>query len=1621
MKKLIYTIPIITVLLASSGCNGFMKNNSATQFLYGALMNTPPVLSPLQVTPGDTTIVLYQPTFVFVGNPPVTNPGGLVEAYIGPDGGMTYDNITQTVTGTIIAGPIDVSGSNHTFGALPEAPLDANTNYRIIVVASSSSGISVKQSAVLTGGTTPVLPTLQITSVTNTSIALAQPIPIVSGIPAAAITAYIGVNGSIFVDLITGVVSGTIVDTQDVTSSSCTFTPLTVDTDYRIIVVADSGSAGFDARQIVVRTGVTAPVMNALTLTAVTNTTIQLDAPVLSPAGDPPPTVEAYIGPESAISWAPATGVTGTIISGPIDVSVAGHTFGALPEAPLTVDTQYRIIVVATNSAGLDVRQIVVKTGDTAPVMNPLALTAVTNTSIDLTQPTFSATGVPAPTVQAWIGPASGAGAITWDPVAGITNSTQGPFNVAASGHNFTPLTVDTQYRIIVVATSSSGLDVRQLAVKTGDTAPVMDPLTISAVTNTSIALVQPTFTTTGVPAPTVQAWIGPASGAGAITWDPVAGITNSTQGPFDVSAGGHNFTPLTVDTQYRIIVVATSSSGLDVRQLAVKTGDTAPVMDPLTISAVTNTSITLVEPTFTTTGSPAPTVRAWIGPASGAGAITWDPVAGVTNSTQGPFIVVPGGHNFTPLTVDTQYKIIVVATSNSGLDVRQIVVKTGDTAPVMDPLTISAATNTSITLVQPTFTTTGVPAPTVQAWIGPASGAGAITWDPVAGITNSTQGPTNVSAGGWNIVGLTVDTQYKIIVVATSSSGLDVRQLVVKTGDTAPVMDPLTISAATNTSITLVQPTFTTTGVPAPTVQAWIGPASGAGAITWDPVAGITNSTQGPFNVAAGGHNFTPLTVDTQYKIIVVATSSSGLDVRQLVVKTGDTAPVMDPLTLTAVTNTSINLTQPTFTTTGVPAPTVQAWIGPASGAGAITWDPVAGITNSTQGPFNVAAGGHNFTPLTVDTQYKIIVVATSSSGLDVRQLVVKTGDTAPVMNALALTAVTNTSINLTQPTFSTTGVPAPTVQAWIGPASGAGAITWDPVAGITNSTQGPFNVAAGGHNFTPLTVDTQYKIIVVATSSSGLDVRQLVVKTGDTAPVMDPLTISAATNTSITLVQPTFTTTGVPAPTVQAWIGPASGAGAITWDPVAGITNSTQGPTDVSAGGWNIVGLTVDTQYKIIVVATSSSGLDVRQLVVKTGDTAPVMNALALTAVTNTSINLTQPTFTTTGVPAPTVQAWIGPASGAGAITWDPVAGITNSTQGPFNVAAGGHNFTPLTVDTQYKIIVVATSSSGLDVRQLVVKTGDTAPVMDPLTISAVTNTSITLVQPTFTTTGVPAPTVQAWIGPASGAGAITWDPVAGITNSTQGPTNVSAGGWNIVGLTVDTQYKIIVVATSSSGLDLRQLVVKTGDTAPVMNALSITSVSDTAIVLAQPTFSTTGVPAPTVRAWIGQSSSIAWSVATGVTGFSQGPTDVSAGGWNITGLTGDTYYTIIVVAQSSSGLAVRQMAVNTMCVPPIMNNLTLTPGGAGTALITLTQPTFSTTGVPAPSVQAWIGRDGTIGITGTTVTGSLEGPINVSASSYVFGSVVTLTSGLDYRVIVVAQSSCGYSAKQAVATAP
>ncbi len=347
-----------------------------------------------------------------------------------------------------------------------------------------------------------------------------------------------------------------------------------------------------------------------------------------------------------------------------------------------------------------------------------------------------------------------------------------------------------------------------------------------------------------------------------------------------------------------------------------------------------------------------------------------------------------------------------------------------------------------------------------------------------------------------------------------------------------------------------------------------------------------------------------------------------------------------------------------------------------------------------------------------------------------------------------------------------------------------------------------------------------------------------------------------------------------------------------------------------------------------------------------------------------------------------------------------------VTNSLQGPVDVSTGNHAFSGLTSNTTYKIIVVAQNTNGYSVKQVVQSTAGIVSVMNNLSIGSVDSSSITINQPTFSTAGNPAPTVKAYIGvnvTISVSGSV-------VSNSIQGPIDVSTGSYQFAGLISYTTYKIIVIAENAVGYSVKEITQSTTGIAPVLNNLSISNFSTSTISVDQPTFSTAGNPAPTLKAYIGVSGTISVSGSV-VSNSLQGPIDVSSGSYQFASLTVYTTYKIIVVAENAMGYSVKEIVQSTSGIVPVLNNLSI--GNYTSSTVTLVQPTFSTAGNPTPSVNAYIGIDGTISISGSVVSNYLQGPIDVSSGDYQFNGLNLLSN--NYRIITVTENASGFSVKE------
>ncbi len=294
-----------------------------------------------------------------------------------------------------------------------------------------------------------------------------------------------------------------------------------------------------------------APVINSLTLDGYNANSITLEQPVVTTADPPIISIVAYIG-DATLTHTGGGIISGTFYEGPIDVTGGNYKFDSLTE-----NTNYTILVVAQDSDGYSDTQVTQLTSR-IPILNSLAVDSYTATSITLTQPTFSVTGLPGPvTVLAYIGED---GLIT--EAGGVIGGTiiEGGVDVSGGDYVFnTGINPNTNYRIYVVARNANNeyhvVSTTQLTSRV----PVLDPLNILDFNRTEIQIAQPSFSVTGLPVPvSVLAYIGPVA---TITVDVLGNVSGNIGGAVDVSGSGHTFTGLTEDTDYRIIVVARNNN----------------------------------------------------------------------------------------------------------------------------------------------------------------------------------------------------------------------------------------------------------------------------------------------------------------------------------------------------------------------------------------------------------------------------------------------------------------------------------------------------------------------------------------------------------------------------------------------------------------------------------------------------------------------------------------------------------------------------------------------------------------------------------------------------------------------------------------------------------------------------------------------------------------------------------------------------------------------------------------------------------------------------------------------------------------------------------------------------
>jgi alpha-L-arabinofuranosidase len=1271
--------------------------------------------------------------------------------------------------------------------------------------------------------------------------------------------------------------SSTTLNTTQVTSHSVTLTGLTPSTlyDFDVVSANAGGTSATSGNSSFTTAASAAPVISNIVVSSITNTgaTIAWTTDQAS---------------SSQVSYGITTGYgTSTAVSTTLVTSHSVTLTG------LTAGTLYDFAVVSANAANISatsVNSTFTTTG--APVISGVAVTSITNTGATITWTTDQATS----------------SLVNYG--TSVTYSSSTTLNTALlTSHSvtLTGLTPGTLYNFDVVSANGSGTSATSAnsTFTTTAAAPVISNVLVSALTNAGATI---TWTTDQASSSQVNYGITTAYGSST--------AVNTTL----VTSHSVTLTGLTAGTLYDFDVVSTNSgntSGTSANSTFTTTG--APVISNITVTAITNTGVTI---TWTTDQATSSLVNYGVTSSYG------------TSTTVSPALVTSHSVTLTGLTGGTLYDFDVVSVNASG---------------------------TSVTSANNTFTTSGTPVISNVAVSALTSTGATITWttdQPTSSLVNygtstsygssTTVNTTLVTTHSVTLTGLTAGTLYNFDVVSANSTGTSATSAnsSFTTAAPAPVISNIAVAAISNAGATI---TWTTDQASTSLVN--YGTSTAYGSST---AVNTTLSTSHSVTL-------TGLTAGTLYDFDVVsanAGNSSATSANTSFTTTG--APVISSVAVTAITNTSATITWTTdqatsslvnygtsssygssttlnttlvtshsvtlsgltagtlydldvvsanasgtsatsanssFTTTGTPLISNVAVSALTSTSATITWttdQATSSLVNygasasyGSSSPLNSTFGtSHSVTlsGLTAGTLYDFDVVSANASGTSATSgnlSFTTPAATAPIITNIAVTTITNTGATITWTTDQNS-----TSQVNYGTTTAYGSST------TVNTT------LATSHSvtITGLTAGTLYDFVVVSANAS---------------------------NTAATSGNSTFTTTGAPLVSNVAVSGITSTGATITWttdQPTSSQVNygtstsygssTTVNTALVTSHSITLTGLAASTLYDFDVVSANASGTpaaSANSSFTTMAAAAPVISNIVVTAITNTGATITWTTDQTS-----TSLVNYGTTSAYGAST----------SVNPTLVTSHSVTLTGLTAGTLYDFDVVSANSGNTSTTSgnaTFTTTG--MPVISNVVVSGLTNTSATI---TWTTDQGTSSQVN--YGPTSGYG----------TSTPLNPTLATSHSVTLTGLSAGTLYDFDVVSANASGTSAtsgNSTFTTTG--APLISNVAVSGITSTGATITwttdQPTSSLVNYGATSAY---GTSTTLNTALVT-------------SHSVTLTGLTAGTLYDFDVVSANASGTsAASSNSTLTTAGAPVISSVAVNGITTTGATITWTtdQPTSS-----------------------------------------------------------------------------
>jgi hypothetical protein len=373
---------------------------------------------------------------------------------------------------------------------------------------------------------------------------------------------------------------------MDVSYSDFIFDELKPNVNYKIIVVARNTNY-YSVRQVEQRTDSTIPDLDKITIGGATATSITIKEPSFKSVIIPAPQVDVYIG----LFTGDSSGIRiGTDFLPPSVITSENPPYSSIvnfvvpdpPGANTNVDTgdpdgicffsnleevkMYKIIVVAHNEKGYQIRVKDQSTAETAPVLEPdLILNNYTLNSLTLEKPELDVFGNPSPTVIAYIG-INGVISVTDNISNCVVSDSIAVQSVFSSGYEFEGLIENNTYKVIVVAKNSKGCDSIEGFEKIDGTPPTLLSFYVETWESASITISQPLFDDPpSVPEATLTGYVGYNGTINASGNDTDGYTVTGVLDTIDIIAGEKTFTGLSPNRIYKIYVVAENQAGSSV------------------------------------------------------------------------------------------------------------------------------------------------------------------------------------------------------------------------------------------------------------------------------------------------------------------------------------------------------------------------------------------------------------------------------------------------------------------------------------------------------------------------------------------------------------------------------------------------------------------------------------------------------------------------------------------------------------------------------------------------------------------------------------------------------------------------------------------------------------------------------------------------------------------------------------------------------------------------------------------------------------------------------------------------------------------------------------------------